>query len=222
MMKGSGCWMSLEWFDRVSGELQDHLKSICEKYDRNGSMIVERGSKHPRIEFYTELDDDERDYFSTLFFDPYNEEFYMESFDPDLGQISKVILSDIEDIVDAVHESFHNYLEEDDNDYEFELDDEYDESYDTDGGEESDVYEIDVDWETPEVTAYIQDNEVEVTYQFGIVQETGDGVLKRINRIRTADDDLIKDETNFIFSREEASTIIAMIASHMDSLSEME
>ncbi|MDM5211026.1 hypothetical protein ACDZ29_04535 [Peribacillus sp. RS7] len=214
--------MSLEWFDRVSGELQDHLKSICEKYDRNGSMIVERGSKHPRIEFYTELDDDERDYFSTLFFDPYNEEFYMESFDPDLGQISKVILSDIEDIVDAVHESFHNYLEEDDNDYEFELDDEYDESYDTDGGEESDVYEIDVDWETPEVTAYIQDNEVEVTYQFGIVQETGDGVLKRINRIRTADDDLIKDETNFIFSREEASTIIAMIASHMDSLSEME
>ena len=51
--------MSLEWFDRVSGELQDHLKSICEKYDRNGSMIVERGSKHPRIEFYTELDDNE-------------------------------------------------------------------------------------------------------------------------------------------------------------------
>ncbi|MGE1165974.1 hypothetical protein ACQJ0Y_22545 [Peribacillus simplex] len=214
--------MSLEWFDRVSGELQDHLKSICEKYDRNGSMIVERGSKHPRIEFYTELDDNERDYFSTLFFDPHNEEFYMESFEPDLGQISKVILSDIEDIVDAVHESFHNYLEEDDTDYEYELDDEYDESYDSEGGGDSDIYEIDVDWETPEVTAYIQDNEVEVTYQFGIVQETGDGVLKRINRIRTADDDLIKDETNFIFSKEEASTIIAMIASHMDSLSEMD
>ncbi|PAW28792.1 hypothetical protein BKC07_11170 [Peribacillus simplex] len=204
--------MSLEWFDRVSGELQDHLKSICEKYDRNGSMIVERGSKHPRIEFYTELEDDERDYFSSLFFDPYNEEFYMESFDPDLGQISKVILSDIEDIIDAVHESFHNYLEEDEDD---------DDLYDPDG-ENSDIYEIDVDWETPEVTAYIQDNEVEVTYQFGIVQETGDGVLKRINRIRTADDGLIKDETNFIFSKEEASTIIAMIASHMDSLSEME
>ena len=67
-------------FDRVSGELQDHLKSICEKYDRNGSLIVERGAKHPRIEFYTELDDNERDYFSTLFFDPHNEEFYMESF----------------------------------------------------------------------------------------------------------------------------------------------
>ncbi|CAH0269523.1 hypothetical protein SRABI96_03651 [Peribacillus sp. Bi96] len=214
--------MSLEWFDRVSGELQDHLQSICEKYDRNGSMIVERGSKHPRIEFYTELADNERDYFSTLFFDPYNEEFYMESFEPDLGQVSKVILSDIEDIVDAVHESFHNYLEEDDTDYEFDMDDDNDDDlYDPDG-EESDIYEIDVDWETPEVTAYIQDNEVEVTYQFGIVQETGDGVLKRINRIRTADDDLIKDETNFIFSREEASTIIAMIASHMDSLSEME
>lgn len=219
--------MSLEWFDRVSGELQDHLKSICEKYDRNGSMIVERGSKHPRIEFYTELEDDERDYFSSLFFDPYNEEFYMESFDPDLGQISKVILSDIEDIVDAVHESFHNYLEADDDDddydyaYEMDMDDDNDDLHDPES-DDSEIYEIDVDWETPEVTAYIQDNEVEVTYQFGIVQETGDGVLKRINRIRTADDDLIKDETNFIFSKEEASTIIAMIASHMDSLSEME
>ncbi|KON70677.1 hypothetical protein AKG34_19150 [Peribacillus butanolivorans] len=212
--------MSLEWFDRVSGELQDHLKSICEKYDRNGSLIVERGAKHPRIEFYTELDDNERDYFSTLFFDPHNEEFYMESFDPDLGQVSKVILSDIEDIVDAVHESFHNYLEGDGIEYEYDLDDEYyDENELT---EETEMYEIDVEWETPEVTAYIQENEVEVTYQFGVVQETGDGVLKRINRIRTADDDLIKDETNFIFSKEEASTIIAMIASHMDSLSEMD
>ena len=74
----------------------------------------------------------------------------------------------------------------------------------------------------PEVTAYYQENEVEVTYQFGIVQESGDGVLKRINRIWTDEDDLLKDETNFIFSKEEASTIIAMIASHMDSLSPMD
>ena len=29
--------------------------------------------------------------------------------------------------------------------------------------------EIDVEWETPEVTAYYQENEVEVTYQFGII-----------------------------------------------------
>ena len=77
--------------------------------------------------------------------------------------------------------------------------------------------EVEVEWETPEVTAYYQENEVEVTYQFGIIQETRDGVLKRINRIWT-DDDMLKDETNFIFSKEEASTIIAMIASHMDSL----
>jgi len=65
------------------------------------------------------------------------------------------------------------------------------------------------------VTAYYKEDEVEVTYQFGVVQETGDGVLKRINRIRTEEDDLLKDETNFIFSKEEAGTIISMIASHM-------
>ncbi|PJN89580.1 hypothetical protein [Bacillus sp. mrc49] len=208
--------MSLEWFDRISGELQDHLTSICDEYGRNGSMIVERGSKHPRIEFYTELDDHERDYFASVFFDPHNEEFYLESFEQELGQVSKVVLADIEDIVDAVHESFHFYLEENDTD-EYDLDADVLEEHD-----EVEIYEIDVDWETPEVTAYMKENEVEVTYQFGIVQETGDGVLKRINRIRTADDDLLKDETNFIFSKEEASTIIAMIASHMDKLSEMD
>ena len=81
--------------------------------------------------------------------------------------------------------------------------------------------EVEVEWETPEVTAYYQENEVEVTYQFGIIPETRDGVLKRINRIWT-DDDMLKDETNFIFSKEEASTIIAMIASHMDSLGTMD
>lgn len=209
--------MSLEWFDRISGELQDHLTSICDEYYRNGSMIVERGSKHPRIEFYTELDDHERDYFASVFFDPHNEEFYLESFEQELGQVSKVVLTDIEDIVDAVHESFHIYLEENDTDDEYDLDADALEEHD-----DVEIYEIDVDWETPEVTAYMKENEVEVTYQFGIVQETGDGVLKRINRIRTADDDMLKDETNFIFSKEEASTIIAMIASHMDKLSEMD
>ncbi|KWW21710.1 hypothetical protein AS888_04155 [Peribacillus simplex] len=209
--------MSLEWFDRISGELQDHLTSICDEYDRNGSMIVERGSKHPRIEFYTELDDHERDYFASVFFDPHNEEFYLEFFEQELGQVSKVVLADIEDIVDAVHESFHIYLEENDTDDEYDLDADALEEHD-----DVEIYEIDVDWETPEVTAYMKENEVEVTYQFGIVQETGDGVLKRINRIRTADDDMLKDETNFIFSKEEASTIIAMIASHMDKLSEMD
>lgn len=43
--------MSMEWFNRVTGELQDHLKSICEEYDQIGHMNINRGSKHPRIEF---------------------------------------------------------------------------------------------------------------------------------------------------------------------------
>ncbi|RFU64717.1 hypothetical protein [Peribacillus glennii] len=223
--------MSLEWFDRVSGELQDSLESICDKYDQNGGMSIERGAKHPRIEFYTEGEDIDREYFCTLFFDPHNEEFYMEAFEPDLGQISKVVLTDIEDIVDAVHERFHDYVNGDSVEEDL-IDEEYvdeglymeeEELRDLDDrGEIQLLEEIDVDWETPEVTAFYQENDVEVTYQFGIVQETGDGVLKRVNRIWTDDDDMIRDETNFIFSKEEASTIIAMIASHMDSLTEMD
>ncbi len=210
--------MSLEWFDRVSGELQDHLESICDKYDQIGHISIDRGAKHPRMEFFIEtgMDENSREYFCTLFFDPYNEEFYMETFDFDLEQTSRIILSDIEDIVDAVHDTFHDYMNDDGND---EIEDE--EEYfmvEGESGEDELFEEIDVDWTTPEVTAYAHEDEVEVTYQFGIVQDTGDGVLRRVNRIVAANDDLIEDESHFIFSKEEASTIIAMIANHMDSL----
>ncbi|HZH58592.1 MAG TPA: hypothetical protein VEY70_03235 [Metabacillus sp.] len=208
--------MSMEWFDRVSSELQEHLESICEKYDQEGQMSIDRGAKHPRIEFFVETEDDDREYFCTLFFDPYNEEFYIETFDLEYEQTSRTILTDIEDIIEAVHESFHMYI----NDEEFEDEEFEDEEYDEEEG--NILEEIDVEWETPEVTAFMYEDEVEVTYQFGIVQETGDGVLRRVNRIKTENDDMIKDETNFIFSKEEASTIIAMIASHMDSLSEFD
>lgn len=232
--------MQLEWFDRVSGELQDNLESICDKYDQVGHMSIDRGAKHPRIEFFVETENNDRDYFCTLFFDPHNEEFYIETFDLDLEQTSRTILSDIEDIVDAVHESFHDYMNddeiEDEDDYYVLEDDEDTEYYameeDDDGTEyyatedendEDDFLEdIEVNWTTPEVTAYSYEDEVEVTYQFGIVEETGDGVLRRVNRIATAEDAMIEDESDFIFSKEEASTIIAMIASHMDSLSDMD
>jgi hypothetical protein len=211
--------MSLEWFDRVSGELQDHLESICEKYDQVGHMTIERGAKYPRIEFFVETEDDERVYFCTISYDPAHSEFFYETFDPEMGQTSKTILFDIEDIVDSVHESLHDYLNED-----LDLDDDDDDVYLVDEeDEDSDIFEeIEVEWETPEVTAFIQEDEVEVTYQFGVISETGDGVLRRINRIWTDQEELIKDETNFIFSKQEASTIIAMIASNMDKLSDID
>ncbi|MFC0559624.1 hypothetical protein [Halalkalibacter alkalisediminis] len=219
--------MTLDWFDRVTEELQDDLESICDKYDQIGHMSIDKGAKHPRIEFFVELENFEREYFCTLFFDPFNNEFYIESFDLDLDLTSRTILEDIEDIIDVVHESFHDFINDDD-DYEeaieYRADDEYEEEYYEEVDDDAEEYEtLEVDWETPEVTAYIDDTEeVEITYKFGVIPETGDGILQRINRVRTEDDDLIKDEFNFIFSKDEASTIIAMIASHMDSIKSMD
>lgn len=208
--------MSMEWFNRVTGELQDHLNSICEKYEKIGHMNINQGSKHPRIEFFIETETDERDYFCTLLFDPYNEEFYTESFDLSLQQPTRIMLDDITDIVEAVHESFHEFM---DVDSEYEEDDETDELY---LGEVLDqeitLEEIDVEWETPEVTAFQIENTVEVTYQFGLDTTNGDGVLRRVNRLWTEDEEIIEDESTFTFSKEEASTIIAMIASHMESM----
>jgi hypothetical protein len=67
-------------------------------------MSIEKAAKHPRIEFFVDtadVDTEEfdRDYFFTLFFDPQNEEFYIDSFDVDSGHTAKIILSDIEDII---------------------------------------------------------------------------------------------------------------------------
>ncbi|WP_010649913.1 hypothetical protein [Oceanobacillus massiliensis] len=212
--------MQLEWFDRVCGELQDSLNSICEKYDENGRMIIERGAKHPRIDFFTDSGEVDRDYFFTLFFDPFNEEFYMQTIDLEYGHVSKIMLEDIEDIVDAVHESFHNYMEED-----FSIEDSLEDEAEIEGGKsgEDELFfeEINVEWETPEVTAYYKEDEEEISYQFGITEDTGEGVIKRINRTWDDEEDLVKDETIITFSKEEASTLIAMIASHMDSISSM-
>ncbi|MCZ8533785.1 hypothetical protein MKY29_02025 [Psychrobacillus sp. FSL K6-2365] len=208
--------MTTEWFDRVTEELQDHLNSICEEYDQVGHMNINRASKHPRIEFFVSTEDEERDYFCTILFDPYNEEFYVESFDVELLQPTRIILDDITDIVEAVHESFHEFLTDDSDSELYYLDDNDDDDFEDDTDEIT-VEEIDVEWETPEVTAFLIDDEMEVTYQFGVDSANGDGVLRRVSRIWT-DDEELEDESTFTFKKDEASTIIAMIASHMDRM----
>lgn len=208
--------ITTEWFDRVTEELQDHLNSICEEYDQVGHMNINRASKHPRIEFFVSTEDAERDYFCTILFDPYNEEFYVESFDVELLQPTRIILDDITDIVEAVHESFHEFLTDDSDSEFYYLDDNDDDDFEDDTDEIT-VEEIDVEWETPEVTAFLIDDEMEVTYQFGVDSANGDGVLRRVSRIWT-DDEELEDESTFTFKKDEASTIIAMIASHMDRM----
>ncbi|SES26146.1 hypothetical protein [Psychrobacillus sp. OK032] len=204
--------MSMEWFNRVTSELQEQLESICEEYDKSGHMSINKASKHPRIEFFVETDTDEREYFYTLLFDPHNEEFYEENFDTVLQQPTRIILDDITDIIEAIHESFHEFMEDDDADY-YDLEEEYEV---LDG--EITLEEIDVEWETPEVTAFHIEDKIEVTYQFGIDSANGDGVLRRVNRIWTEDSEYFEDESNFSFKKEEGSTIIAMIASHLDKM----
>ncbi len=210
--------MSMEWFDRVCSELQDSMESICDQYDEFGHITIDRAAKHPRIECFIELENDDREYFCTLFFDPHNDEFYIEEFDLELEQTSRRILHDIEDIINEVHEAFHDYLEGEDIEEEDEIEEEYVFEDEDDVDDFEDVV-VDVEWTTPEVLAYAFMDEVEVSYQFGVIHETGDGVLRRVNRIWQEDEEEpIEDETNFIFSKEEAGTIMELIENNMDRL----
>ena len=226
----------MEWFNRVTGELQDHLNSICEEYDQIGQMTIDQSAKHPRVEFFVETEGNERDYFCTLLFDPHNEEFYVETFDYEFEQPARIILADIEDVIDAVHDSFHDFINgdsdmfvavdgnEDDEDDEFLLEDDDEEEYYVGEivEEENMLNEVEIEWETPEVTAFHIEDEVEVTYQFGVVSTTGNGVLRRVNRFWSEDDEFYKEESALSFTKEEASTIIAMIASNMDKMTSYE
>lgn len=230
--------MSMEWFNRVTGELQDHLNSICEEYDKVGQLTIDQSAKHPRVEFFVETEGNERDYFCTLLFDPHNEEFYVETFDYEFEQPARIILADIEDVIDAVHDSFHDFMngdsdmyvavdeieddEDDDEDFLLEADDEEEYYVGELVDEENMLNEVEIEWETPEVTAFQIEDEVEVTYQFGVVSSTGNGVLRRVNRFWSEDDEFYKEESALSFTKEEASTIIAMIASNMDKMTSYE
>ena len=227
--------MSMEWFNRVTSELQNHLNSICEEYDKVGQLTIDQSAKHPRVEFFVETEGNERDYFCTLLFDPHNEEFYVETFDYEFEQPARIILADIEDVIDAVHDSFHDFLngdsdmyvavdeiEDDDEDFLLEADDEEEYYVGELVDEENMLNEVEIEWETPEVTAFQIEDEVEVTYQFGVVSSTGNGVLRRVNRFWSEDDEFYKEESALSFTKEEASTIIAMIASNMDKMTSYE
>lgn len=230
--------MSMEWFNRVTGELQDHLNSICEEYDKVGQLTIDQSAKHPRVEFFVETEGNERDYFCTLLFDPHNEEFYVETFDYEFEQPARIILADIEDVIDAVHDSFHDFMngdsdmyvavdeiedvEDEDEDFFLEADDEEEYYVGELVDEENMLNEVEIEWETPEVTAFQIEDEVEVTYQFGVVSSTGNGVLRRVNRFWSEDDEFYKEESALSFTKEEASTIIAMIASNMDKMTSYE
>lgn len=230
--------MSMEWFNRVTGELQDHLNSICEEYDKVGQLTIDQSAKHPRVEFFVETEGNERDYFCTLLFDPHNEEFYVETFDYEFEQPARIILADIEDVIDAVHDSFHDFMNGDSDMYvavdEIEDDEDDDENFLLESDDEEEYYvgelvdeenllnEVEIEWETPEVTAFQIEDEVEVTYQFGVVSSTGNGVLRRVNRFWSEDDEFYKEESALSFTKEEASTIIAMIASNMDKMTSYE
>jgi hypothetical protein len=228
----------MEWFNRVTSELQDHLNSICEEYDKVGQLTIDQSAKHPRVEFFVETEGNERDYFCTLLFDPHNEEFYVETFDYEFEQPARIILADIEDVIDAVHDSFHDFLngdsdmyvavdeieddEDDDEDFLLQADDEEEYYVGELVDEENMLNEVEIEWETPEVTAFQIEDEVEVTYQFGVVSSTGNGVLRRVNRFWSEDDEFYKEESALSFTKEEASTIIAMIASNMDKMTSYE
>ena len=213
--------MSMEWFNRVTSELHDHLNSICDKYDQVGHMSIDQSAKHPRIEFFVETEDDERDYFCTLHFDPHNAEFYVETFDFEFEQQTRIILTDIEDIIDAIHDIFHDFITDDDlddHDEEFVLEADDSGEYYLGEIDDAEFEELSVEWETPEVTAFQIEDEIEVTHQFGVVSATGDGVLKRVKRFWSEGNVLHKEESSFVFTKEEASTLIALVASNMDKM----
>lgn len=107
---------NLEWFNRVYTNLEDELYEACDLIEamiENELFAVSssEGEKHPSIHVkYSIPGLDYEGEQITIYFDPYNQEFYFNKADEELEV--RVMLKTLDDIVEYIHHSVHeSYIE---------------------------------------------------------------------------------------------------------------
>lgn len=91
----------LEWFNRVYDALQDEesyhgdFYELFEELEEECSFRKHLGQKHPAIELFNIFTDES---VVQVFFDPYNQQFYLPSFDETILTKMHVLIDDFDDI----------------------------------------------------------------------------------------------------------------------------
>ncbi len=232
--------MSLEWFSRMENAVRVSLPDLCEGFDEVDIIFdTDTTEQHPSFSFSIEGEDD-YDEFCIVLFDPINQEFYSYHFDEEAELHAKVLFANLDQMLSFIHASFHDYMEELDEDYDdidevYELDDVDDfDDLGTDEIEEVFMEESDedfvdsnfleedhdhIEWITNDKYIHIEDNSLNneinyaIYYKLGIDKETGDGVLYR-HTITKQNGDEEEENVLLYFKEEEASYITELISEY--------
>lgn len=102
---------NLEWFERVYTNLEDKLHDACELMEElieSGYLSISssEGEKHPSIHVEYSIPDLDFEEVITIYFDPYNQEFYFLEEDDELEV--RVMLKSLDDIVGYIHHTIHD------------------------------------------------------------------------------------------------------------------
>lgn len=222
--------MSLEWFLRMENAVRNSLPDLCETLD-NFELFFDTNTteKHPTFRFSIETGQGMEE-FCLIHFDTINQEFFSYHYHEEVDLEAKVLLNDLDDMINFVHDSFYEHISETNVDLEmldeqgprediFMEDEEYKEiEY------EGDVDDDDhIDWITNDKHIHIEDHtpnydaKYMIHLKLGIDKETGDGVLYRntfvIDGLNEEEED--EEKVYIYFKRDEAPYIIDLINEYL-------
>lgn len=210
--------MSLEWFYRMENAVRISLPDLCEGFEDLEILFdTDPTEKHPSFLFSVEAGN-EFEEFCVILFDTTSQEFYSYHFDEEAELHAKVLFSNVDEMLSFIHASFHDYLEEIDEDYVAELDDEENDFGFSDMGE---LEDSGVEWITNDKYLHIEDNtpdfetKYSIHYRLGLEPETGDGVLVR-NSVTKHDDEEVEENIVFFFKEEEAQYIADLMNEYVN------
>jgi hypothetical protein len=199
--------MSLEWFYRMENAVRQTLPDVCEDFgDVDVLFDTDTTEQHPAFVFSV-VENGEEDEFCVIRFDPNNQEFYSYHFDEQTELHAKVLFANLDQMLNFIHASYHEYAEEIE---------EEDEDFDNDITSSLDNHHI--EWITNDKYLHIENNtwnmKQTIHYKLGIVKQTGDGVLFR-NTITKQNGDESEEKVMLFFKEEEASYIVDLLQEYM-------
>lgn len=221
---------SLDWFYRMEHALRNSLPEMEEVFNPYDIYLEGNITEfHPSFTFTVDIEDDEKEFCSILF-DPVNQEFYSYYYNDLLDLDSKILLNDLEEMLDYIRTRFYELLDEMDlEDLEWEEYIKYSsetvkEEDKEQNGEEEIILgpsEDDIEWISNDKHVHIETtndlgrNEYMIHLKVGMDKETGDGILYR-NILAVGDEDEDEEERMFIpFKPEEAEYIIQLMEDYL-------
>lgn len=235
-------YLSLEWFYRMENAIRITLPEISAEFDEF-EILFETNTTEPHPIFSFLMTTSEQIYeFCVIQFDPINQEFYSYHYNEEVELDSKVLFSDLDEMLQYIYDSLLEFMDdhdENDDDLNFvdELEQEFliysdDDEEDVDlplfdQGEEAVVYttvddENDIDWISNDKHLHIESNHLDHTHQFmihlrmGVDPETGDGILYR--NIVTKNEDDMEETVYYPFKEEEAAYMIDLLNDYLNYL----